>query len=284
MATLNGFFAGSLFDGARFFLKMVVADNLAYYLNHYWNDGTLVGGTAPTALLLAFLFSCQIFTDFEGYTGIARGAAYLLGFRLPVNFNNPYLAASFKEFWSRWHITLSHWMRDYLYIPLGGNQVPEGRLYFNLFLVMVLAGLWHGAAYTFIVWGALHGAALVLEKILKVNRLSNRFPWVRILWFFVVQGVVLVAWVFFRARDLEQAMTLMGDLFLGPWAGGVAASLIPGLSFTLPVVLFHAWGYLREKNFAPELGFFMKGAWCAVMLYLILSFYGENNAFIYYQF
>src|SRR5207248_3065055 len=116
------------------------------------------------------LFSAQIFADFSGYTDIARGVAYLLGYRLPINFRYPYIAASFSDLWQRWHISLSTWLRDYLYISLGGNRVSRARTYVNLMTVMVLGGLWHGAGLTFIAWGALHGAALAVERALGWDR------------------------------------------------------------------------------------------------------------------
>src|SRR5690606_21808832 len=183
-----------------FFLKMVCADNLAVYVDEHWDAGTDPGATSAFALWLALMFSGQIFADFAGYSNIARGVAYLLGYRLPINFNAPYLAASFKNFWERWHMTLSRWLRDYLYVSLGGNRKGGVRTYFNLMLVMLLGGLWHGAAYTFIVWGALHGAALALERMLGLHRDKSGLAGipVRLAWFVVVQAVVLMAWIVFR--------------------------------------------------------------------------------------
>lgn len=137
-----------------YFLKMVVADNLAGYVNQYWSRGASDNMPTVVPLSLALLFSCQIFADIYGYTNIARGTAYLLGFRLPVNFNSPYIAASFREFWTRWHISLSRWIRDYLYIPLGGNRGEGIRPYRTVLITFLLAGLWHGAAFTFLIWGA----------------------------------------------------------------------------------------------------------------------------------
>ena len=163
---------------------------------------------APSPSGSALMFSGQIFADFAGYSNIARGSAYLLGYRLPMNFNAPYIAASFKNFWERWHITLSRWLRDYLYVSLGGNRRGGLRTYVNLLLVMVLGGLWHGAAYTFIVWGALHGGALARRAAARAAPVGSRLdrdprpcgP----AWFVVVQGVVLAAWVCFRSGSLEE--------------------------------------------------------------------------------
>ena len=116
------------------------------------------------------MFSGQIFADFCGYSTVARGLGYLLGYHFPINFNAPYIAATFKSFWERWHITLSRWLRDYLYVPLGGNRISPRRTYVNLLAVMLLGGLWHGAAYTFIAWGAIHGTCLAVERLVGLHR------------------------------------------------------------------------------------------------------------------
>ena len=137
-----------------YLLKMVCADNIAVFVNSDWDKGYDEGNESGVLIWLAVMFGMQIFCDFAGYSNIARGLALTLGFRLPINFNAPYIAGSFQNFWQRWHITLSSWLRDYLYVPLGGNRVSRVRTYVNLLTVMVLGGLWHGAAFTFIVWGA----------------------------------------------------------------------------------------------------------------------------------
>ncbi len=267
-----------------FFLKRVVADNLADYVNNYWRDDFISSRSASVSLLLAFFFGCQIFADFEGYTSIARGSAYLLGFRLPRNFNYPYLAASFREFWTRWHITLSRWMRDYLYIPLGGNHVSTLRLYANLLAVMILAGLWHGASWTFVVWGLIHGAALVLERMLGLHR-PDRWPsWVIGIWFLVVQFGVLTAWVYFRSEYVYQAEALIRNGLSGHWDWETGRKLEAGLAFTLPVIAMHVRGFLAEKSWLNSPQPMEKAAWCAFMVYGVISLSGQNNAFIYFHF
>ncbi len=167
----RAFYQGAWLVVVGFFLKMVCADNLAAYVDEYWERGARPGGHASFALWLSVMFSGQIFTDFAGYSTIAQGLGYLLGFRFPDNFNAPYLAGSFKNFWERWHMTLSRWLRDYLYLPLGGNRHSRSRTLANLLAVMLLGGLWHGAAYTFIVWGAIHGLCLVGERVLGLHRI-----------------------------------------------------------------------------------------------------------------
>jgi D-alanyl-lipoteichoic acid acyltransferase DltB (MBOAT superfamily) len=174
--SLQTFNAGLYLIVRGYFLKVVCANNIAVCVDRYWDAGWQGALNSPALLLLAILFSFQIFCDFEGYSSIARGLANLLGFRLPLNFNNPYLATSFKNFWQRWHITLSQWLRDYLYLPLGGNRGGRWRTLTNLMIVMLLAGLWHGAAFHFVAWGGIHGAALVVERLLGLERAGAGRP------------------------------------------------------------------------------------------------------------
>jgi alginate O-acetyltransferase complex protein AlgI len=283
---LQVFLQGAYLMIQGFFLKMVVADNLASFVGPHWTSEAASGKSALVALLLVIFFSCQIFADFAGYSSIAIGSAYLLGFKLPQNFNCPYLSGTFREFWSRWHITLSHWMRDYLYIPLGGNQGSRGRIYANLLIVMLLAGLWHGAAFTFIAWGLLHGLALLTERALGFHRPDPRRPlWLGGLWFLTVQATVLVGWIFFRAESIGQAWKFVGNIFFGNWGwSGEVKEFIPGLVFTLPVLLMHLRGYFAGKQWFLAPHWVEKGILCGVMLYALFTIYGVTSAFIYYQF
>lgn len=267
-----------------FFLKMVCADNLAAYVNAHWQRGYVQSTDASVALWLAVMFSGQILADFAGYSSIARGLAYLLGYRLPINFNAPYVAMSLKNFWERWHMTLSRWLRDYLYVPLGGNRGSQARIVLNLLLVMVLGGLWHGAYYTFIAWGALHGIALAIERGLGLHR-DTRERWhsVRLAWFLVVQTVVLIAWIFFRSETFSGAAAFIGNLAqldfapLPGWA-------ITGSLFLLPLVALHAWAWLREHWQIRPLGPTARAALAAAMMYGIVTLYGGTSSFIYFQF
>jgi alginate O-acetyltransferase complex protein AlgI len=268
-----------------FFLKMVVADNLAAFVNRYWERGAAVDMPAPVPLVLAFLFSCQIFADFFGYTNIALGTAYLLGFKLPTNFNNPYIAGSFREFWTRWHITLSRWIRDYLYIPLGGNQGSSGRVFYTLMTTMLLAGLWHGAAPTFILWGGIHGLALALERFLGFHRMDSSRPFLlRMGWFLVVQATVLIAWIFFRSRNLEQGYHFLKNIVTVGGGWEYVLQIAPAFWFVLPIVLMHLRGFLAERQWMEAPGVKEKGILCGLMLYALFTLYGKNNAFIYFQF
>jgi alginate O-acetyltransferase complex protein AlgI len=269
-----------------FFLKMVCADNLAVYVDEHWERAAEPGSGSAFALWAALMFSGQIFADFAGYSNIARGTAYLLGYQLPINFNAPYVAASFKNFWERWHMTLSRWLRDYLYIALGGNRRGALRTYVNLMLVMVLGGLWHGAAYTFLVWGALHGGALAVERLLGLHlpdRGVARFAAVRAGWFVVVQGVVLVAWIFFRSRSFEEASQLLGNIAtFDRWTLGTME--IAGLLFLVPLVVMHAHTWLHERRLVMPLPPTYRAALAASMVYAIVTLYAGTADFIYFQF
>jgi D-alanyl-lipoteichoic acid acyltransferase DltB (MBOAT superfamily) len=194
--------------------KTLIADELARRIV----DPVYSDPSAHSAgeLLLAFYgFAAQIYCDFSGYTDMAIGLALLLGYQLPQNFNRPYMALSLRDFWRRWHMTLSRWLRDYLYIPLGGNRHGRSKAYRNLMLTMLLGGLWHGAAWTFVLWGGIHGAALSAERWARERFGGFRLPaWAAWL---VTFHVVCVAWVFFRAPDLATAFDVLGGLgFSGP--------------------------------------------------------------------
>ena len=187
--------------------KTVVADELARrVVDPVFNDP--LGHSGPETLLAIYGFAGQIYCDFSGYTDMAIGLALLLGFRLPQNFDRPYTATSLRQFWHRWHMTLSRWLRDYLYIPLGGNRGGRRRTYRNLMLTMLIGGLWHGAAWTFIVWGAIHGGALSVERWLRDRLGSNRVP--ALVGWLITFHVVCLAWVFFRAPDLDRAFEVLG--------------------------------------------------------------------------
>lgn len=164
-----------------------------------------------TAWLGAILYALRIYYDFSGYTDMAIGLGQLFGFRFPENFNYPYAATSVRDFWRRWHMTLSSWFRDYLYIPLGGNRVGAGRVHFNLLLVFLLCGLWHGANWNFLVWGGLHGLCLIAER-LGLEKLLGRAP--RLLRHAYLLTVVTVAWVFFRIEDLAAALHYLHAMFV----------------------------------------------------------------------
>lgn len=202
-----------------FFKKVCVADMVSVYVNAVYND--VESATAWGIVIATVLFAVQIYCDFSGYTDIAIGCARVMGIRLMQNFDHPYSATTIKEFWSRWHISLSTWFKDYLYIPLGGNRVSKPRYMLNIMIVFLVSGLWHGANWTFVVWGALHGLYQVIGSltIKRRNRLvekagfsptSAAVVWVRRLTTFIL---VAFAWLFFRANSISDAFLLIGRLF-----------------------------------------------------------------------
>ena len=195
---------------------------------------------APTAWLAAIAYAGQIYFDFAGYSDMAIGLGRIMGFRFPENFNNPYVATSITDFWRRWHITLGRWMRDYLYIPLGGNRVDsKARLYFNLWVVFLLSGLWHGASWNFVIWGAYHGFFLILDRLFLLRFLGRvgRLPAILFTCF-----VVIIGWVFFRVETFGEATAFLGVLFGGEWTALPAGTLKFWL--TLAASLLFAWGTL----------------------------------------
>lgn len=169
--------------------------------------------SAPLAWLGALAYTFQIYFDFSGYSDMAIGLGRVMGFQFPENFNNPYVSRSITEFWQRWHITLGRWMRDYLYIPLGGNRVKTSRLYANLWTVFILSGFWHGAAWNFIAWGAFHGLFLILDRIFLL-RITKRLGVLSVVPTFII---TVVGWVLFRAESLTQAVQWTERMFLGGW-------------------------------------------------------------------
>jgi len=267
-----------------FFLKMVCANNLAPFVETIFSRSE--SQTNSSVLILgALFFGCQIFCDFAGYSSIARGLAYVLGFRLPVNFNNPYLAMTFSEFWRRWHITLSQWLRDFLYVPLGGNRRSPRRTYVNLMIVMLLGGLWHGAAWTYVIWGAIHGSALAAERLLGLHRPDVRATnqALRLFWFASVQGVVFMAWIVFRSATLDAAGVYLTNLFAGE-LGAVSPRVWLPLVFCAPVLIMHLRGLLADRVPNARVGPVEKAILGAVMLIATLTFYGVDSDFIYFQF
>lgn len=207
-------------DGASLFVvglfkKLALADYFALYVAKVFDSPGQ--HHAPALLLASVAYAWQIYFDFSGYTDMARGVARLLGFRLMLNFNHPYLATGLGDFWRRWHISLSTWFRDYVYIPLGGNRRGEVRTYVNMALTMVISGLWHGAAWTFVIWGALHAVYRVLTRRLESSRFyAERVPtFAKRLWVF---ALVTLAWIFFRAESVSDAWTIVARIFTSGWA------------------------------------------------------------------
>ena len=209
-------------DGLRLmawglFKKVVIADRLAVIVDNIYTSPTHYNSLS--LIIATFFFSFQIFCDFSGYSDMAIGAARIMGFKLMKNFDKPYQSRSISEFWKRWHISLSTWFRDYLYITLGGNKVSIPRWYLNLFIVFLVSGLWHGANWTFVIWGALHGFYLIFAIVTKTfrSRIDKLFRLDKIPVIATVSTFILVAlaWVFFRADSLSIAFYIIGHMFTG---------------------------------------------------------------------
>lgn len=215
-----------------FFQKMVIADNLAPLVDAVYNHPTQYQGASLTLATLFFTF--QIYCDFSGYSDIAIGTAQVIGFRTMDNFNRPYFSKSIQEFWRRWHISLSTWFRDYLYIPLGGNRVSVPRWYLNLFVVLLICGFWHGANWTFIVWGGIHGFYLVfsaitqgarekIHQVIGLDRAPKLHSFVTGLITFLL---VCFAWIFFRANNVSDGLYIISHLWTG-WGNAYAGGFVP---------------------------------------------------------
>jgi D-alanyl-lipoteichoic acid acyltransferase DltB (MBOAT superfamily) len=274
------------------FKKMVIADRFAPLADAVFDHPTLFGGVFNG--LGAVFFAMQIYGDFSGYSDIARGSAKLFGVELMVNFNRPYFARSLREFWSRWHISLSTWFRDYVYIPLGGNRGSLARHLRNLMLTFLLSGLWHGANWTFVAWGALHGMVLVAERLAEGWR--KRLP--DLLQRAITIGAVLLAWVFFRAADLQHALLYLKRLvtfdreaaFLAKRLLSLAEVSPIGLAATLAagalLLALDAWS--ARPAFVPAIErsrpLRYAGYGALVLSILFLGVFTDQRAFIYFQF
>ena len=272
------------------FQKVVLADGFLAPAAEAVFDarpGTVAGALDAWAGTLAF--SGQIFCDFAGYSTIAIGAGLCLGFALPDNFRFPYAAIGFSDFWRRWHITLSAWLRDYLYIPLGGNRHGAARTYFALMATMLLGGLWHGASWTFVAWGGLHGLYLAAERMLRARFSGYRpGPLALVALALLTYTLINVTWVFFRADSFGEAWSLLrGMVGLNSGARPIlsTAELVPALAIVAAIVGAHWLMRLRtlEEFIALRRPAVLSGAW-ALMLFAVIATQGTGNAFIYFQF
>lgn len=288
---LRVFFEGSYLILRGLFLKLVLADNLGRVVDTYW-DQAAAEPHGALALALLIFFACQLLCDFAGYVDIARGVAYQLGFRLPINFNAPYIATTFSGFWARWHITLSEWMRDYLYKPLGGNRKGLARTCFNLMIVMLLSGLWHGANWTFLLWGGALGLALVAERVLGIAQHKHRPLMLRLGWYLVVQLSWVLSLGLFRANSLEQganiishALSGLADTLINGYKITLGADLVTyGWWLTLPVALMHLRTWLAENSRLGPPALLERSVYSGFMLTAVMMMYSTGQQFIYFQF
>lgn len=276
-----------------FLKKVAIADSLAPYANKAFEDPSAL--SSPALLISLYMFAIQIYCDFSGYTDIARGASRWMGIDLMINFKQPYLSRNITEFWRRWHISLSFWLRDYLYISLGGNRGGRAKTIRNLMLTMLLGGLWHGASWTFVVWGGLHGLYLALHKLMtgdrKIGLISPPEGMKSWLVFafqaFATFNLVCLTWIFFRAADFTQAWAYLSGIFTNgfhPDYLGLTA-VFAFYSILILIVDLNCWYEDRELPLPDQAPVFIRGLAYAAALFLI-SFVGVNEVvpFIYFQF
>jgi D-alanyl-lipoteichoic acid acyltransferase DltB (MBOAT superfamily) len=267
-----------------------VADNLAKVANAAFDPATQVSG--DVALMGVYAFAFQIFGDFAGYSSIAIGLSKLMGFELMTNFRFPYFVTNPADFWKHWHISLSSWLRDYLYIPLGGSRGTRFSLYRNLFLTMLLGGLWHGAAWNFVIWGVYQGGILIAHRMLKpqLDKISFTGWSARAWWLlrvvFMFQ-VICVGWLIFRSRSVEQIGSMLGGIFtmqaISPLAVTYAIQI---LFFTWLLLLLQIIQIRRNDLMATQK---LSGGWRAILfmgMYFLMATWGEygGQEFIYFQF
>lgn len=289
------FFDGIMLLLSGLFRKAVIADNCALLANAAFS-GQLGEPSLAVVLLGAYAFAWQIYGDFSGYSDMARGSAQLLGFHFMVNFRQPYLSTSLQDFWRRWHISLSSWLRDYLYIPLGGNRYGERRTYGNLMTTMLLGGLWHGANWTFIIWGGLHGAWLAFERFVRQlfpalqgaqsdsnSSLLAPRGWIRRILIF---HLVCLTWIFFRAPSVTEALEFLRGAARWSWRPEYGTAFVVLGAFTIPLFLLDLLLEARDEEYvfaglsvAPRFA-------TAVCLATVVAFFAANqvSAFIYFQF
>ncbi|MCD4698413.1 MAG: MBOAT family protein [Bacteroidales bacterium] len=271
-----------------YFKKVVLADNIAPLVNYAFSDANTSDSTLYWwVVMLGFAF--QIYFDFSGYSDIARGIAKWMGIHFKMNFNHPYISTSLREFWTRWHISLSTWFRDYAYIPMGGSKKGKLRSHLNIWVTMVVSGLWHGASWTFIVWGALHAFYLSLERLIKPNRVLNKIKAGRWIAATLVMIQVLIAWVFFRAETFEQAFSVIKNML---WINtsvnfNEIDSFNTGLFYIIIGVLIELYFFLglkRKKIFTKKIQQKIQIIQFIILIIAIVFLRGEGAQFIYFQF
>ena len=298
---LDNFIRGSKQMMLGFFKKICVADLVASYVNAVYNSAD--EATSLSVVIATLMFAVQIFCDFSGYTDIATGCARIMGIRLMKNFDHPYSSTTIKEFWSRWHISLSGWFKDYLYIPLGGSRRSRLRNMLNVFIVFLVSGLWHGANWTFVIWGALHGiyrvvGTLTIEKRNALIRHAGLTPEsrlvlsVRRVFTFIL---VSLAWVFFRANSIADAFTLLGALFTRHSSLSdvfafmqldTVSILLVIFSVATMILLDRAVSYSEDdgSDILVKGGSFIYYVFAVMLVWLLLLSKGQSSTFIYFQF
>ena len=272
--------------------KALIADRVGLIANEIFNNHEDYQGF--TLIIGVICFAFQIYCDFSGYSDIAIGTARVFGYDLMKNFKSPYFASSLTDFWRRWHISLSTWFKDYVYIPIGGNKVLKWRWYFNLWITFLISGIWHGANWTFVLWGAIHGFGLVIENILSYKR-SDKFLLFKKLWIF---SLICLAWIFFRANTISDAFTIIGNIlsFDHYNASQLSLNIVPtskNAVFSMDFILAYAGVFTLLFT---EHQLIVKNRWrlipkniklvlfsVATVAFLLLGVF-DINEFIYFQF
>ncbi len=265
-----------------YFLKMVIADNLKDFT--YWiKFPYFQGHSSITLIFMLFGYSFQIFADFAGYSLIAIGFAKLFGYTLMENFNFPYISSSFSEFWKRWHISLSSFLKEYLYIPIGGNRKSEVRTYLNLFITMLIGGLWHGAAWSYAVWGGFHGLALVTERCFQNSFKMKLNKYTKFLGIFLVFNFVTLAWLLFKLPNFEYVIEYFNSVSTNFYKEDNTAIITYISIYSLPIILYHLIYFIKGSRtyfFVKKMEFLFYGT----MIFLIITNSGTSGSFIYFQF
>jgi D-alanyl-lipoteichoic acid acyltransferase DltB (MBOAT superfamily) len=267
------------------FRKVAIADNLGVYVDTAYANHEIHNGS--TLLIATIFYAFQIYFDFSGYSDIAIGSAKLFGFKFSRNFNLPYFSKTLTEFWRKWHMSLSYWLRDYLYISLGGNRKGEILTYRNLLLTMLLGGLWHGSSWNFIIWGGIHGLFLSFEKFTFSKLKINTFNAFGFLYTFIV---VLIAWVFFRAVDLNTAINILGkwiSLEFGPIFIGDINAFVNGLLLAVTGILIDLKIFSSKtplEDYGTKFSTIRLSVVVSVIILIICLFYSTAENFIYFQF
>jgi D-alanyl-lipoteichoic acid acyltransferase DltB (MBOAT superfamily) len=273
-----------------FFKKVVLADNIAPFVNYAFSDvNTSTSTLYWWVAVIGFAF--QIYFDFSGYSDIARGLAKWMGFHFRMNFNHPYISTSIREFWTRWHISLSTWFRDYVYIPLGGSKKGKLRGHLNMWITMTVSGFWHGAAWTYIIWGAMHAFYLSIERIFKIPKRLGSFTGGKVIALFLLLFQVMIAWVFFRAGSFQQATNIIGymlsinhTLDFNP----NDLSFVNAVFFIVIGILIESWFFFNLKKYLLNLNFnykkILEPAMFISLVLIIIFLRGKGEEFIYFQF
>lgn len=259
-----------------FFLKCFCANHIAQGIDPIWKGTAGFIPSLPERWLVAIFYYFQIYADFAGYSLMALGMARFMGYRLPPNFRGPMLAKSLQEFWQRWHITLSRWLRDYLYIPLGGNRVPPWHAAINVMITMLLGGLWHGAGWGFVIWGGMHGLGIVLGRFFRGSVLWI-YPWI------LTQVWVTLAWIFFRSETVAFACDFIRGMF-SPEHGWQVHSLIASLVIFLIPVIAHHHGLAFLKAFGKKRMPIVIGVMTGVLIVVNIITLSPAKTFIYFKF